>query len=238
MNLENSNERTLERIESATTADEIWEHLHTFSLENALDGICCKCFPSKGELSEDVFFSSTINFCPTVTKFLRSLSSTDDKILLRSLRSSRPFPWSDIYAEASLKAQKPVRGEVSDLFVKAVIVPVFGPLIRNGYFIFLEESDRAARSGEVNFFHIIAQVSYLRLCELFFNAPENVAPLSQRERDVIRYVAAGQSNIEIAKRLGVSDRTVETYLLRIFDKLGVRDRVRASFRAYALGMLG
>lgn len=230
-------ERSLNQIETAKTADEIWEHLLVFSQENAFEGICCKCFPSKGESNDEVFFSSTLNFSATVASFLRSLPSTDDVILLRALRSARPFRWNDVYNNEPQKLSKSKRNEAPELSVDAIVAPVFGPLIRNGYFVFLEGSERTANPGEENFIHILAQVSYLRLCELFFSAPENVVALSQRERDVIRYVAAGKSNSEIARKLGVSGRTVETYLLRIFDKLGVRDRVRASLRAYALGML-
>lgn len=48
--------------------------------------------------------------------------------------------------------------------------------------------------------------------------------LSARERQVIQYVAAGMTNNEIAKSLGLSHHTVKNYLFRIFDKLGVSNR--------------
>lgn len=49
-------------------------------------------------------------------------------------------------------------------------------------------------------------------------------PLSDREEEVLRQIAWGRSNKEIAGRLGISTKTVETYRARIADKLGLRSR--------------
>jgi DNA-binding CsgD family transcriptional regulator len=49
--------------------------------------------------------------------------------------------------------------------------------------------------------------------------------LSKREQDVVRCVAEGLSNREIARCLGLTEHTVKNYLFRIFDKLGVSSRV-------------
>src|SRR5262249_22237482 len=51
------------------------------------------------------------------------------------------------------------------------------------------------------------------------------ALLSRREQEVVRCVAEGLSNREIAQRLGLTEHTVKNYLFRIFDKLGVSKRV-------------
>jgi DNA-binding NarL/FixJ family response regulator len=51
------------------------------------------------------------------------------------------------------------------------------------------------------------------------------ATLSRREQDVVRCVAEGLSNREIARCLGLTEHTVKNYLFRIFDKLGVSSRV-------------
>ena len=49
--------------------------------------------------------------------------------------------------------------------------------------------------------------------------------LSKREEDVVRCVAEGLTNREIAKELGLRENTVKNYLFRIFDKLGISNRV-------------
>jgi len=51
------------------------------------------------------------------------------------------------------------------------------------------------------------------------------SPLSAREADVVRCVAEGLTNREIARRLKLTEHTVKNYLFRIFDKLGVSSRV-------------
>jgi len=62
------------------------------------------------------------------------------------------------------------------------------------------------------------------------------ALLSARELDVVRCVAEGLSNREIAQRLSLREHTVKNYLFRIFDKLGVSSRVEVVL--YALGNQG
>ncbi len=53
--------------------------------------------------------------------------------------------------------------------------------------------------------------------------------LSKRELDVVRSLAEGLTNREIAKRLGLSQHTIKNYLFRVFDKLGVSNRLELLF---------
>jgi DNA-binding NarL/FixJ family response regulator len=62
--------------------------------------------------------------------------------------------------------------------------------------------------------------------------PPEGAELSDREEDVVRLTAAGHSNKEIAARLDLSVKTVETYKARSLEKLGLRSR--ADLVGYAL----
>ena len=59
--------------------------------------------------------------------------------------------------------------------------------------------------------------------------------LSKREQEVVRAVAEGLSNREIAQRLSLTEHTVKNYLFRIFDKLGVSKRVEVVLFAYSIG---
>jgi two-component system nitrate/nitrite response regulator NarL len=61
------------------------------------------------------------------------------------------------------------------------------------------------------------------------------ASLSKREQDVVRCVAEGLTNREIAGRLTLTEHTVKNYLFRIFDKLGVSSRVEVVLYAFNLG---
>jgi DNA-binding NarL/FixJ family response regulator len=60
--------------------------------------------------------------------------------------------------------------------------------------------------------------------------------LSPREEDVLRYVAMGLRNAEVAEKLSISEETVKTHLNRIFRKLGVRDRVELALHAARRGV--
>jgi DNA-binding NarL/FixJ family response regulator len=60
------------------------------------------------------------------------------------------------------------------------------------------------------------------------------AILSKREQDVVRCVAEGLSNREIAKRLKLTEHTVKNYLFRIFDKLGVSSRAEVVLYVFRL----
>jgi len=67
--------------------------------------------------------------------------------------------------------------------------------------------------------------------------PPQLASLSEREVDVVRLVAAGETNAEIAARLGLSDTTVKTYVSRVLAKLDLRDRVQVAVLAYETGLV-
>jgi len=63
-------------------------------------------------------------------------------------------------------------------------------------------------------------------------------PLTPREREIVRHVAAGLRNSEIAAKLFISEDTVKTHLGNVFKKVGVRDRVQLTRYALRLGMVG
>jgi DNA-binding NarL/FixJ family response regulator len=61
--------------------------------------------------------------------------------------------------------------------------------------------------------------------------------LTEREADVLRLMAAGMSNVEIAERLFVSVQTVKTHVGNVLAKLGARDRTQAVIVAYETGFV-
>lgn len=67
--------------------------------------------------------------------------------------------------------------------------------------------------------------------------PRMPVELTPRELDVLRHIALGQNNAEIAAALHVSKETVKTHVGNVLDKLGARDRTQAAVLAYELGLV-
>ena len=61
--------------------------------------------------------------------------------------------------------------------------------------------------------------------------------LTARELDVFKLLVSGHRNDEIAKTLFVAENTVKTHVQRLYDKLGIRDRVRVVIYAYEHGLV-
>jgi DNA-binding NarL/FixJ family response regulator len=76
-----------------------------------------------------------------------------------------------------------------------------------------------------------------RQTERAFEAIEQPDPLSPKELQVLRLVASGRSNTEIAALLGNSEGVIKNHCSAIFSKMGVRDRTQAVLRAIDLGWI-
>lgn len=70
-----------------------------------------------------------------------------------------------------------------------------------------------------------------------FSSLDRPDPLTERETEILRLMAGGYSNKEIANSLSVAEGTVKNHVSNILSKLGVRDRTRAVLKALELGIV-
>ncbi len=73
--------------------------------------------------------------------------------------------------------------------------------------------------------------------ETDFSSLDRPDPLTERETEILRLMAGGYSNKEIANSLGVAEGTVKNHVSNILSKMGVRDRTRAVLKAFELGFI-
>ncbi|MDQ0165013.1 response regulator transcription factor [Bacillus horti] len=111
-------------------------------------------------------------------------------------------------------------------FERAVKAGVQGYLLKDGPSDKLAESIRRVTQGH-------REVSP----ELLFGVVENTNPLTDRERQILKLAADGQTANEIAKELFLSSGTVRNYLSEIFAKLGAKNRIEAITIAEEKGWL-
>ena len=142
--------------------------------------------------------------------------------VLRELRASHP----DLRAVILLDSSKPedildaFRAGARGIFSRFDSIEMLGKCIRR-----VHQGQVWANSGQMTLaMEALASSPTVRAV----NA-NGLNLLSKREMDVVRSLAEGLTNREIAERLGLSQHTIKNYLFRVFDKLGVSSRVELLF---------
>jgi LuxR family transcriptional regulator, quorum-sensing system regulator CciR len=120
-----------------------------------------------------------------------------------------------------------------------ITVPVFGPFGRNGYCAFgFGKDGYRPDSVMISTLHMACQMGHLAYIDVLLSRLPVEPALSRRETEILKLVAKGRTNAEIAETLSLSANTVHTYVRRCYEKLEVSDRVSAALRGLALGLLG
>ncbi|MEM7329815.1 MAG: LuxR C-terminal-related transcriptional regulator [Pseudomonadota bacterium] len=225
-------------ISAAPTGEAVWEIIDSICEKANVDGVCCRCFPSEAAAEQTIFFSTTSKFSPELGQALERAPGYLDAFLHAAVRTTNPFLWSDM--DNILESRSPqlhyFRDHISS-FGTGVVVPVYGPLFRNGYFCYHSYDDRTVTKMDMMVLHSISQTAYLKLLDIMYKSADRERTLSGRELEAINMIARGKSNPEVAEAMSVSVNTINTLLRRIFEKLDVSDRVSAVMRAYALGYI-
>lgn len=129
--------------------------------------------------------------------------------------------------------------EDDELVFECLRAGAVGYLLKDAPIDRLVEAVLAAARGESVLQPSVASKVLAELSRLASAAPaatNELSKLSERERDVLRLIARGASNKEIAAALFLAEGTVKNHVTNILDKLEVGDRTQAALRARELGL--
>jgi DNA-binding NarL/FixJ family response regulator len=116
--------------------------------------------------------------------------------------------------------------------VGAIRAGAIGYLLKNTEADELRRAIHAAAGGQVQ----LSPEAAARLMREV-RAPESPETLTDRETEVLRLVAGGKANKEVARALGIGEKTVKTHVSNILAKLGVQSRTQAALFAVKIGLV-
>ncbi len=118
------------------------------------------------------------------------------------------------------------------LVVQAIKAGAIGYLLKTTEADELRRAIRAAAAGQVQ----LSPEAAARLMREV-RAPDSPEALTERETDVLRLLAEGKANKEIAHALGIGEKTVKTHVSNILAKLSVQSRTQAALYAARIGLV-
>lgn len=207
--------QTLAEIEAEVRAIALplgYDRFILFSASSAGDEVVERIYWVEGDWfgdGEDVDAETYVRRCP-VTRHV--------------LETREPFFWTKTIAKEGelYKIVRHPRGQG----IHGLQVPVFGPLGLEGAMSLGGRQIDASRQARLSM-GLIATTAFFSARRLLEAIAEVVGPLSEREREVLSWTAAGRRQVEIAATLGLSERTVENHLRRIRKRLGVATTAQA-----------
>ena len=150
------------------------------------------------------------------------LPGLDGLAATRTIRNE--LPETEVLALTSVLEQTSV--------VEAIRAGAIGYLLKDARAVEIRTAIKAAAVGQV---HLSPQASAYLLSTV--RMPERPEPLTPREMDVLRLLAQGCSNKEIARTLQLVEETVKFHVRHILAKLGVQSRTQAVLTAIRLGLV-
>jgi DNA-binding NarL/FixJ family response regulator len=121
-----------------------------------------------------------------------------------------------------------------DQILQALDAGAIGYLLKDAEPEAIHDALRAAARGESP----LAPKAAAELLASRAERPTADVELTGRERDVLRLVIAGDANKQIARKLGISEKTVKGHLTNLFQRIGVQDRTQAALWAERNGIFG
>lgn len=162
-----------------------------------------------------------------------------DPITELAATTTTPFLWSDIERLTRVSPeQRSYLNQMRDAGIgDGLAFQVFGPGLRNGYVgLGIPNPKDIPTDAQILEYQLVLQAGHIQFCKLNPLGGEDVQ-LSPRESEILRWIARGKSNLDIADILQLSRHTVDTLVRRIFEKLHVMDRTSAAVQGVGAGLI-
>ena len=156
------------------------------------------------------------------------------------MRTGKVLSYAEALADLTLTPEQAqfVEGCHGVGMIDAMAMPIYGPFDFDTYATFsLGRPFGPEDAGIVNRIVAIVEVANRRIAQLLESRTAIDIPLSEREGEVLHWIGLSKSNGDIATILGLSPATIDTYIRRLFAKLGVNDRIAAAVQGIRLGLI-
>jgi DNA-binding CsgD family transcriptional regulator len=156
------------------------------------------------------------------------------------MTAARPMTWHEVLADVSLTdSQRAFVDFLEEHGLRdALSVPLFGPNGCHSYSVYI--FDRMIEASDAPMLKRIAEIAHamhIDVCTAAAKGGPYNPSISRRESEVLRWMAHGKSNADIATILGLAPATIDTFVRRIFTKLKVNDRISAVLAGLSRGIL-
>lgn len=230
-----------DKMSSINVVKDVWQELMDFVEPLGIDALSYyhKPPPGAADFSDKHFVS--LGFDKALeeehrrqhTLFAGAFTSNINTLL-------EPILWEDLsekllWTPAQLKH---LHAFYAPFPANGIIVPVYGPNSRNGCVVMrFSDQDCSFAKESVYKVHFASNQCHLQFCKIMAKNADNPVILTEREREVLTWVARGKSNAVIAEIVGISHHTVNGYLRRVYLKTQTSDRTTAALRAVGDGLI-
>lgn len=227
----------LKEFDRASDESGIWEGVSSFFSSKDIKAYIYHNFPGIGATRYEQFQAYQNNLTEPPDPSCRVENSEFEILLRDNVRTlTAPRFWSDWNllksAAQNLNECHPVES------IEGISIPVHGPRGRNGCFS-LEFSDASAgpEGLDMQLIQWVCQYAHQSFCRLQIDQPSDLPRLTEREKQILTWMALGKSNADIADILDISFHTVGTYTRRIFVKTNTNNRTSAALYGISNGLI-
>jgi LuxR family quorum sensing-dependent transcriptional regulator len=217
---------TIETFDRIPTADGVIAALKMALAAAGRKYFCLNVFPQGSHT-----FAEAIMACELppawLDLYLQEDFATSDPALRQCKQAVLPFAYCDAPYDA---AREPRAAEVVERardfgLCNGMLIPIAGPKGCVGD-MWVGAADGAPRPAECHAIHMLALHGFYKIQQLMHPAACAKARLSNREREILKWVAAGKTAWEIGEVLHISKRTVEWHVQQAAQKLGGKNRMQ------------